>query len=346
MTELNEQQTSAWDRYWQDGRGAACQADERGFYQGVIASTWSRLFTTLPAGCRLLDLATGNGAVPALAAELLSPGQFPVEIHGVDSARIRPMLEQQPAGGIRFRWHPRTRNESLPFAAGMFDGVVSQYGVEYGDLQRTVSEVGRILRADGWLQWVCHWRDGDIARDAADEAERAGRLRALSLPARISALVKRQQRNGCYIPNSHQRTWHLAEAVRVKHGLAEGFDIARSTPTQPVGNLGLFLHNLAHLYQHREQHPVEEMLERMARCDEELLAHQQRLEAQVRAALTNERVDQLKMWLSEFGLELITRKQLCEPSTGRVVGMLLQAARGRGHTVLAEAVAAERPNNA
>ena len=317
--------TEAWDRYWRDGRGAACQADPTGRYHGIVASTWQRIFSALPPGCRILDLATGNGAVPALAVDTLSAGQLPCRFHGTDTAAIRPALSRYPREGIECRWHPRTDNASLPFAAGMFDGVVSQYGAEYGDLEASIGEAVRVLRDDGWLHWVCHWRDGALAVDAADEAGRAARLRALELPARIASLVKRQQHGGKYISDSHRRTWHLPEAVRVKQGLAEGFRLADAAPGKPRGNLGLFLHNLGHLYQHREAHSVAEMLDRMTECDEELRVHQHRLEALVDAAVDDSRLARIRNALAHHGFELRGAEKLEEPATGRVVGIHLHA---------------------
>lgn len=317
--------TDPWDRYWSDGRGAACQADASGRYHGIVASAWQRIFSTLPPGCRILDLATGNGAVPALAVETLSTRQLPCRFHGTDTAAIRPSLGRYPREGIECRWYPRTDNASLPFAAGMFDGVVSQYGVEYGDLDASIAETVRVLREGGWVHWICHWRDGALAVDAADEAERAARMRALELPSRIAALVRRQQQGGKYLSDSHRRTWHLPEAVRVKQGLAEGFRLADARPGQPRGNLGLFLHNLGHLYQHREAHSVAEMLDRMAACDEELRVHQRRLEALADAALDESGLAHIREALDRHGFELRSAEQLQEPATGRVVGIHLHA---------------------
>lgn len=318
---MTEAADEAWNRYWREGRGAACQADDAGLYRGAIGAHWREFFGALPRGGRLLDLGCGNGALAALAAESAAP---PLALHGVDAADVRPAAPST-GHGVTCRFHARTRAEHLPFARAMFDGCVSQYGAEYGDLDATVDELARVLRPGGWIRWICHWAEGDIARDAADEADRAGRLRALELPARIAALVRRQQLDGRYVPDSHRRTWHLPEARRVKQGLSEGFRIARATPQQANGNLGLFLHNLAALYQQREQHPVDDMLERMAECDLALAHHRARLQALVAAALTPDRLARLRARLAQAGLPMTREAFVREPATGRLIGILLHA---------------------
>jgi ubiquinone/menaquinone biosynthesis C-methylase UbiE len=325
----------AWNRYWREGRGAACQADDAGLYRGAIGAHWREFFGALPRGRRLLDLGCGNGALAALAAESAAA---PLTLHGVDAADVRP--EAPTTGqGVTCRLHARTRAEHLPFARAMFDGCVSQYGAEYGDLDATVDELARVLRPGGWIRWICHWAEGDIARDAADEADRAGRLRALELPDRIAALVRRQQVDGRYVPDSHRRTWHLPEAQRVKQGLSEGFRIARATPQQANGNLGLFLHNLAALYQHREQHPVDDMLERMAECDQALAHHRARLQALVSAALTPDRLAHLRARLAQAGLPMTREELVREPATGRLIAILLHAGAEPAATVAAPSAA-------
>ncbi|HMB38797.1 MAG TPA: class I SAM-dependent methyltransferase [Wenzhouxiangellaceae bacterium] len=320
---MKTRDTESWDRYWKSGRGAACQADDDGLYAGVINDRWTRLFSSLDGPNRILDLACGNGALARIAARSDSASQ--IEMHCVDAASIRPDFSEPGADLSRCRQYPKTRNEQLPFAARMFDGCVSQYGFEYGEPESTVTEVARVLKPGGWVHLICHWAAGDIARDADDEVRRGHRLRALQLPERIAALVQLQQQGGQYIPQSHQRTWHLPEALRLKQGLAEGFSIARSTPQQATGNLGLFLHNLAHLYQHREQHPAELMAQKMRECDEELRHHLHRLEALAGAALTREDVDRLRTLLDRHGIRVHTEDLLREPATDRIVGIEFHA---------------------
>lgn len=318
---MNSSPKEAWDRYWKDGRGAACQSDDEGLYEGAIGEYWQQLFSGLPGSSRVVDLACGNGALAGAAARAGAS----LTMYCVDAAAIRPEFRAAPATHTQARFYPTTPIERLPFAADMFDGCVSQYGAEYGDLQACASEIARVLKPGAWLRWICHWREGDIARDADDEARRAALLEQLQLPGRIARLIEHQVRQGRYIADSHRKTWHLPEARRVKQGLAEGFRIARATPQNANGNLGLFLHNLAHLYQHREQYPVDQALARMRECGDELQRHRERLEALVAAALTPERLDGLRTWLGSAGLPMTDARELRSGDGARCLGMEIRA---------------------
>jgi len=315
----------AWDRYWSDGRVVACQAGQDDRYSGVIAGKWEAFFGMLPAGSNLLDLATGNGGVPELAVQALGQAQLPATIHGVDRAAIKPRLPEQPRPGLRCFWHGNTSNESLPFVDASFDAVVSQYGVEYGDLGASIDEACRVLKPGGRIHWICHWREGDIAVDAKDEARRAAKIRTLKIPQKINRLIDIQQRGGHFILDSHRRTWQTPEAAEVKRVLAEGFRLARCRPHEPSGNLGLFLHNLAHLYQYRESHSVAEVKDKMKECDQELFYHQSRLEALAAAALNSKSLDEIETRLAAHQVEVDSRDLITEPASGRVVGIEIAA---------------------
>jgi len=59
--------------------------------------------------------------------------------------------------------------ESLPFGAGDFSLVVSQYGIEYSEMDRSVPEVLRVLAPGGRVRIVAHHRDARPVLLAVDE---------------------------------------------------------------------------------------------------------------------------------------------------------------------------------
>ena len=157
-------ETQIWDRYWHYDRIASCfDGAGAGNYDSSIADGWRAFFAGLPDGTRILDLCTGNGAAALLAAEC---GRF--EIVAVDQAAIDPPAfvtrHAQEMASIRFV--SETNVEALPFPDGGFGAVISQYGIEYSDLDKSAPEALRVLAPGGALRFVVHAADGVVAADS------------------------------------------------------------------------------------------------------------------------------------------------------------------------------------
>jgi SAM-dependent methyltransferase len=155
---LSERESNpGWRHYWRENRLAACVPDNPDA-AGAIERHWTEFFSALPAGTRVLDIATGNGVLLVWAAraarsagrELLLTG---VDLADIDPARFLPEYRSDLAG-VRFTGG--TAAESLPFADGSFDVVISQYGLEYADLDLALNETGRVLVSGGQLHWLAH----------------------------------------------------------------------------------------------------------------------------------------------------------------------------------------------
>lgn len=161
----------AWTRYWQNGPLHSLPGSYPGNYDGSIRAFWARHLDRLGQAGRMLDVATGNGALPALALELLGVGHAP-EIDAIDSARIHPSWVSQYTEDARARlhFHERVRAEQLPFHNERFDLITSQFGFEYTDSQRTLPELARVLRPGGTLALVMHHRHSRLSTVASEEA--------------------------------------------------------------------------------------------------------------------------------------------------------------------------------
>jgi SAM-dependent methyltransferase len=211
---------ASWNDFWaSDARGSGCGASgtqwdaiERA--QGPI---WQSFARTLPKAARVVDLATGNGVVMGW----LSSARRDLKLVGVDLA---PSLPAPPKGT---RSLPGIAMEALPFPDGSQDAVVSRFGLEYGDVDKVVPEVARILKPGGRAAFMTHRLDGPILAHniprraglkwALDDAELLGKARAslqlrrigLGIPATLAnAPAEAMRRFG---PRS--AGWEIAEAV-------------------------------------------------------------------------------------------------------------------------------------
>jgi ubiquinone/menaquinone biosynthesis C-methylase UbiE len=166
--------TSPWESFYRAGTLAACPTGDDDNYSRQIRDGWTEYFASLPDGTRILDLGTGNGALPLIALETAKELDRRFSIHGVDRARIDPRA-QASAGADAFgdvTFHPGTPAEDLPFDAESFDAVVGQYSVEYTDVPRTLAECARVLACGGGCRFVLHHarsRVIDNARESLDQ---------------------------------------------------------------------------------------------------------------------------------------------------------------------------------
>ena len=159
----------AWNEYWRAGPLHSLAGSFQGNYEGPIRAFWEQAFAGLGANDRVLDIGTGNGALPALLCELR--GADVPAIDAIDIAAPDPAwLRQAPAPcRERIRFHGDTPAEDTGFADARFSLVASQYGLEYSDLARALPEVARITRAGGRLALVVHHAGSRLREVAAAE---------------------------------------------------------------------------------------------------------------------------------------------------------------------------------
>lgn len=157
-----------WAAYWATGALHSCASSFDGNYGGAIAAFWHAVFSTLAAGDRVLDVACGNGALGRLLVQ-----QTPDASIGCDAVDLAPLsprwlADAPPAQAKRIRFHPQTPAEQLPFEDGRFALAVSQYGIEYTDMEHSVAELLRVTRRPGRIALLLHHersRPVSLARD-------------------------------------------------------------------------------------------------------------------------------------------------------------------------------------
>lgn len=163
-------QEDSWNRYWEHGFLTPCGNAFSGNYDGVIKDLWVAFFSGLSRGDRVLDICTGNGAIAIIANEVSRRLQLDLEIHGIDSAAIRP--RETVAGdtalleGIEF--HGRTSAESTGFDDGCFQAISGQYALEYTDVDACIHEMARITAPGARLLFVIH-HDRSVVMETSRE---------------------------------------------------------------------------------------------------------------------------------------------------------------------------------
>jgi SAM-dependent methyltransferase len=156
MADPNETRRAVWTRHWASGAAHSCAGSFGDTYGGGIAAAWRTWHADTAAGARVLDIATGNGALPRLLAQLRP--ELACQVDAVDLADTAPdWLRSRPADApMALRFHAGVAAESLPFPDAAFDAAISQYGLEYADLDAAVPELLRVLAPRGRIALVLH----------------------------------------------------------------------------------------------------------------------------------------------------------------------------------------------
>jgi len=145
----------AWENYWIDGRNSGsigCLPDSSGDLLRAQHQYWRSVLAKLPKKARVLDLATGDGAVLKIIGDVRPD----LKLVGVDYASNLPKIKAP----IKLR--SNISMENLPFGAGTIDAIVSRFGVEYGDIREIGDEVHRALRVEGLFAFIIHHKNSAI----------------------------------------------------------------------------------------------------------------------------------------------------------------------------------------
>jgi len=168
--------SEVWSRYWARGALHSCATSFESF--------WQPIFSALPVDSQLLDIGCGNAPL----AQLLCQRKKIPQYLGIDLARPQPGWLESVTASQRARIFLQggTPAEQLPCASASIDLVISQYGIEYSDLSRSLPELLRVLKPDGKIALVVHHQDSLPVRNARHELTHLDHLEA---PAGLLALA-------------------------------------------------------------------------------------------------------------------------------------------------------------
>lgn len=160
----------SWNRYWEHGFLTSCRNAFKANYEGSLKAAWEEFLAALPPGTRLLDICTGNGAIAMIAVEVSRREGLGLEVHGCDSASIRPRETVREGRALLedVRFHPDVPAEATQFPDAHFGAVTGQYAFEYTDEEACIAELARISAPGARLQLVIH-HDRSIVMDTSRE---------------------------------------------------------------------------------------------------------------------------------------------------------------------------------
>lgn len=149
-----------WSLYWAQDRLNSCVAAEGVVDQKRLTELWTDLALSLDGATKVLDLATGNGAVPVA----LLNANDELDVTAVDKADIDPVRylgqESELLKAVTFISNTDIRDlSSDDFRFGV---ITSQYGIEYADLGSVAGLLSDLLYDGGRLKFLMHHEKSSI----------------------------------------------------------------------------------------------------------------------------------------------------------------------------------------
>ena len=315
---------AAWDLFWSYDRLASFGTGAgAGNYGEAIAAGWRDYFAALPAQSRVLDLCTGNGAIAVIAVEAGNK----LQVTGADLAAVQPaaFVSGSRRSLSKIHFLANTNAEQLPFEDASFDAMVSQYGVEYSDLDKSLPEAARVLAPGGRLRFAAHAAEGSVAaRTKGAIADADFLLDYIDLPGRAAA---------CFHANldleRRRASGPLGQAqAQLRYGtFRDGLKAVadRTTSAADVDMLTSVHRSLTDLFQQRQSYDEATLLAKVAALRTEIEAHRERERALLEAALSAEQVAAIREGLQQLGL---THVACAEQSDGDdLLGHIIEATR-------------------
>lgn len=327
---MNRSSTWEWDQYWQSARLAACDGAGGSTYRESVQSAWRRFLALQGDGKTLVDIATGNGAVPLLARDIASEKGWNWRITGVDSASIDPPSYLGDTGidtsGVEFLGN--TRAERLPFPDESVDIVTSQYGLEYTDMPRVIKELARVQRSGCVFQFILHAAEGSIVHSA--DADLTGLDYLLDESRFFAAADAFFRAVGAAESGGAPPT--RSQHERCMEAKADFEDALKRTAGRAVGmhnpqSFNYVINTIMEMHKHRARYELDSMLGKIGAVRDAVRAHRARLRANVDCALSSEQLKDLASSLETVGMTVEHSEALMDESGESMIGWVMSGRR-------------------
>ena len=165
-----------WSEFWKNDTLTTFLGTFGRNYDGEIKAYWDNCFSKLPNNAKIIDLATGNGALALLAMQYSKAHANDFSVTGIDFANINPNQipslstdEKKLIESIEFLSNSNIEQTNL--AEKSYDCAISQYGIEYSNLEKTIPELKRILKPNALFSVIVHHTDSKIIKQSRESLQ-------------------------------------------------------------------------------------------------------------------------------------------------------------------------------
>jgi ubiquinone/menaquinone biosynthesis C-methylase UbiE len=157
---MNEQ--NYWSQYWAQGNITSFTDIYANGYEGIIAKIWQDKFNTISENQSVLDLCTGSASIIRLAKSKIPNFQM-INFTGVDYAQELNVEDFSIYKNVELL--SKINIEELPFENKSFDHVISNFGIEYSDIEKSIAEAIRVGKPTAKYHFICHHHESNILND-------------------------------------------------------------------------------------------------------------------------------------------------------------------------------------
>lgn len=284
----NSTVADSWNTYWA-GTGDVGAFSSGGVNHPAIDEFWTEFFAHALASpqsspLRIIDVATGNGAVVELLLEQSTDTKLDITCVDISAAAIDNVVKRFPTvtGVVADAL-------SIPRNDGEFALVTSQFGIEYAGLS-AIPEAARLVAAGGQLAMVMHIEDGIVHQECSANLNAVRELQATNFVTLARAFFVA----GFGAVRGGSRTAYdqagraLAPAIEKTEGILKryGQGIAGETISRLYNDVGT-IHSQLPKYQEKDVIPWLDTLHG------ELDEYAQRMTSMLSAALSKSDLDSL-----------------------------------------------------
>lgn len=311
---------SSWDTYWQ-GTGDIGAFSAGGISHPAIAAFWEDFFAATAnrdQATRLLDVATGNGAILKMALSKLDANTTSITCVDISKAAIENVKQQFP-GTVGVVADAR----AIPLNSGQFNLVTSQFGIEYAGLE-AVSEAARLVSKGGQLALMLHIEGGIVHNECSASLAAIEKLQASNF---VPYAIELFETGFAAVGGANRSAYEaagtrLAPAIQAAEGImAEyGEGVAGDTIARLYADVG-------RIHSDMPKYDPDEVLKWLQTMDHELSAYAERMSSMINAAIAAAPFEQICKELESSGFTLVKAAPLITTTESPAIAWILVATR-------------------
>ncbi len=286
-----------WSLFWRQGHSTTFGNYFKEGYEGAVADWWQSNVNSLTPDLTILEVGCGNcSLLPALIKS-----EIKVKYIGVDLASVAPSGVAQKGlseSDIELVVHSETPAEEIPEADASVDLIASVFGIEYSNLEKSFTEVSRLLKPGGRFAALLHHGSSVVtgmSARAISEYDEEGLSTVLSALSTISAeRDKTASLQGL-------KTNPLAEQARSTINLLAEKYLSNTDPATANATMFEFMTNALGFFKMMGANSAQRGAFIAALAHEHRASHE-RFRQMVAVAFDDDGIDQLKVILQSKGL--------------------------------------------